>query len=344
MSRADHDGVTLSGISVHAMANEVGLPVRAVVKLARRLGDRGVRDRSSLISPMVARQIRQEHTVRTTAALRKRRDLLAQIARSRQLSKAEQNEYRKLISVLGLPSASSLRPKRKKSGAGSAERHSQASGSETVPRKHRIPRDDLPIKPASSKPISSVTTASLAKELRLSTDYIAMLASRYGGGSDTRDLTVPGTVADVIRQECGVHETAAMRDRYELLRSQLGKNPRTRQGREFSELRFMFEGKVEHEKPRNRLTVTAKPRPQKRNAAPPRRVCKLCRKEFYSTEPSHGCALDKRTRKPTDLPPIKPVKSKRQRRPSVLGPEYDISPRRGSLEVPNGHPGTGRRR
>lgn len=326
------------------MANEVGLPVRAVVKLARRLGDKGVRDRSSLVSSVVAGQIRERHSMKSSVALRTRRDHLARSARSRRLSKAEEQEYRKLVSVFGLPTASSMRPTGKKSGGASTTMRAQTSGSEKAPRKQRAGSKNAVSGPGMARPTSSVAIATLAQELHLSTDYIAMLASRHGARSDAEHPKVPGDIAKVIRSAYGLRTTVAKRKRYQLLKRQLARKPGVGKSHEFGELKFMFEGKNEPKGSRTRPATKAKPRSGQEPSAPPRRVCRLCRKEFYSTEPSHGCALDRRTPRLNDLPPIKPVKSKRQRRPSVFGPEYDISPRHSSIEVPNGHPGTGRRR
>lgn len=320
------------------------MPVRAVVKLARRLGDRGVRDRSSLISPMVARQIREKHSMKSSVALRTRRDQLARSARSRQLSKAEEQEYRKLVSVFGLPTASSMRPTSKKSGGGSTTMRAQNFSSEKAPREQQGSRKNAVSGQGTTRPANSVAIATLAQELHLSADYIAMLAGKYGVGSDAEYPKVPADIAKVIRSAYGLRTTVAKRKRYQLLKRQLARKPGVGKSQEFGELKFMFEGKEKPKGSRTKPPAKTKPRSGQKPSTPPRRVCRLCRKEFYSTEPSHGCALDRRTPRLNDLPPIKPVKSKRQPRPSVFGPEYDISPRSGGLEVPNGHPGTGRRR
>ncbi|MDV7102692.1 hypothetical protein R4227_21980 [Gordonia amicalis] len=201
------------------MANEVGLPVPAVVKLARRLGDKGVRNRSSVISPIVAKQIRQKHNIKSSAALRTRRDHLARSAASRQLSKAEQQEFRELVSVFGLPLASSLRskPKPGKSGPAPTPDSHQSSGSGMYPQERRTNKATPSRKPVPPRPIGAVAIATLAHELCLSTDYISMLAKRHISHDDLQHSTVPVDVAKVIRRDYGPQKTAAKRKRYQLL-------------------------------------------------------------------------------------------------------------------------------
>lgn len=215
----------------------------------------------------------------------------------------------------------------------------QKPPSEKAPREQRASSKNAVSGSGAARPPDSVAFATLAQELHLSTDYIARVAVRYGAGSDVEHPTVPGDVAKAIRSAYGLRTTVAKRKKYQLLKRQLARKPGVGKSHEFGELKFMFEGKKKPIRSRTKPDAKAKPRSGQEPSAPPRRVCRLCRKEFYSTEPSHGCALDRRTPRLNDLPPIKPVKSKRQRRPSVFGPEYDISPRHSNIEVPNGHPG-----
>ena len=78
----------------------------------------------------------------------------------------------------------------------------------------------------------------------------------------------------------------------------------------------------------------------------PRRTCNLCRVDFYSDDPSHGCAGDRRRQEQVaataGLPPVRGVDGKRVRRPSAVPVDED-RPRRGGWIVSGGHPGSGRR-
>jgi hypothetical protein len=78
----------------------------------------------------------------------------------------------------------------------------------------------------------------------------------------------------------------------------------------------------------------------------PRRTCNLCRVDFYSEAPSHGCAGDRRRQEQVaataGLPPVRGVDGKRVRRPSAIRVDED-RPRRSGWIVSGGHPGSGRR-